>query len=248
MSEQKLQSHKVWDRTTRWFHWVNFLSVFILLILGTVILNGGMFGLSGEGKVMMKQVHVYAGYVFTLNLLWRLIWGFIGGPYARWNKILPVGKDYGAALKGYIASIRDGKPKSFLGHSPLGRIAVTVLILSLVVQAVTGIVVAGTDIYGFPLGDMIRAWVAADGVDPATLVAGSREATDPDMWAEMRAFRSPYIKTHVVNYYVIIALIVAHISMVVWTEIKGGGTLISAMFTGRKVIKGEPEDRPAGDN
>ena len=37
MSEVK--RYKVWDRTTRIFHWINALTVLLLMIVGTVILN-----------------------------------------------------------------------------------------------------------------------------------------------------------------------------------------------------------------
>jgi cytochrome b len=60
-----------------------------------VILNAKSLGVSGEGKILLKTIHAYIGYVFVINLSWRLVWGFIGNKYVRWKAILPIGKGYG---------------------------------------------------------------------------------------------------------------------------------------------------------
>jgi len=243
MPAPTLTSYKVWDRTTRVFHWVNFLSVLLLIGAGLVILNAKKLGVATEGKILLKTIHVYAGYVFTLNLAWRLVWAFIGGPFARWRAILPFGKGYLAALDG---SLRRGK-NSYQGHSPLGRLAVTALLIVLTVQAVTGLVLAGTDIYYPPFGGWIAAWVAAPGVDPASLVPYAKEMLDAEAYKEMRAFRSPYILAHVYNFYVIVALVLLHVFAVVRAEIIHGGGLVSAMFTGRKSLAEPPLDGEGGE-
>ena len=61
-------AYKVWDRTTRWFHWINVLCVICLAMLGLAILNEKSFGVSAEGKILLKTLHVYVGYVFAINL------------------------------------------------------------------------------------------------------------------------------------------------------------------------------------
>ena len=74
------------------------------------------------------------------------------------------------------------RPPAYAGHSPLGRLAVLVLLLVLGVQGLAGLVLAGTDIYYPPFG----------------------------------------------LFYLLVALVAAHIAAVVVTEVKGGGTLVSA--------------------
>ena len=238
MPTATLTSYSVWDRTTRVFHWVNFLAVLALIGAGVVILNAKVLGVATEGKILLKTIHVYAGYVFALNLAWRLVWTFIGGPFARWRALLPFRKGYNTALGAYVS----GEKTSYLGHNPLGRLAVTALLIVLTVQAVTGLVLAGTDIYFPPFGSWITSWIAAPGVDPSTLVPYAKDTLNMEAYKEMRAFRSPYIETHVVNFYVIISLIVLHVAAVVRAEVKHGGGLVSAMFTGRKALSEEPED------
>jgi len=245
MVDKNLREYSVWDRTTRVFHWLNFLTILLLIGFGLVIFNGRALGLSTEGKILLKTLHVYAGYIFALNLFWRLVWGFVGGKYARWRALLPFGKQYIQNMTSYIK----GDKTAYLGHNPLGRLAVCALLLALSVQAVTGLVLAGTDLYFPPFGSYIAQWVAAEGVDPATVVPYAKDMVDAAAYQDMRGFRKPYITTHVWTFYILCGLIILHIAAVVWTEIKHGGNLVSALFSGKKTLSEQPVDeRVDGDN
>lgn len=238
----KFKTYLAWDANIRWFHWINLLCVIGLIAVGVVILNGKVLGVSTEGKILLKTVHVWIGYVLALNLLWRLIWAFIGGEQARWRAILPGGHGYINELRSYIADIRAGQPRQYIGHNPLGRIAVTFLLFLLFVQAITGLVLAGTDIFYPPIGAWIASWIANPGVDPATLVPYAKDTYDTASYEAMRAFRKPFITIHYYGFYVLLGLIFIHVLAVVITEIREGGNLISAMFTGKKVMSETPAD------
>ena len=86
-SHNQLEFYSVWDRTTRWFHWINVICITGLVGVGVVILNNKILGVSDDGKLLLKTVHVYIGYVFVFNLAWRIIWGFIGNKFSRWKSI-----------------------------------------------------------------------------------------------------------------------------------------------------------------
>ena len=75
---EQLVAYRVWDAPTRWFHWINVLCILILAGIGVVILNANALGVNSDGKVTLKIIHAWTGYVFALNLLWRFIWGFVG--------------------------------------------------------------------------------------------------------------------------------------------------------------------------
>jgi len=242
-----LKAYFVWDASVRWFHWINLLCLLGLIAVGVAILNGKALGVTNDGKILLKTVHVWIGYVFALNLLWRLVWAFIGGPHARWRAILPGGRGYMNEVRAYIAGFRAGQPRQYLGHNPLGRIAVTCLLLLLMSQAVTGLVLAGTDLFYPPLGSWIAGWVAAPGVDPATLLPYAKEMYDEAAYEAMRAFRKPFITVHYYGLYVLLGFAVIHILAVVVTEVREGGNLVSAMFSGRKVLSGPPADQAEGD-
>lgn len=240
MSEYK--AYRVWDASVRWFHWINFACVLGLMAVGLIIMNDKALGMTNDGKILLKTVHVYIGYVFAANLFWRLIWAFIGGTHARWRAILPVGSGYMHEVGAYIADVRAARPRQYLGHNPLGRLAVTVLLLLLLSQAVTGLVLAGTDIFYPPLGSWIANWIAAPGVDPATLVPYAPEMYDKAKFDAMREFRKPFIEVHEIGFYILLVAALVHIVAVVVTELREGGNLVSAMITGRKVLSEKPAD------
>jgi cytochrome b len=228
------------------FHWVNFLAVTALVAIGTVILNADRIGIPDDpGMVALKTAHVYVGYVFVINLLWRLVWGFIGSPFARWRALLPVGPLFGRRLREFVKGIVAGDPPFYLGHNPLARIVLTLLVLSLLVQGATGIVLAGTDVYMPPLGGAMREWVAADTHDPALVRPYTPDSVNPQAYADMRAFRSPIVEAHELNYFVLLTLIAIHLAGAVVAELKEGGAVISAMFTGRKIHSRPPVDGTA---
>jgi len=240
-----LKTYRVWDAPTRWFHWINAICVVALVVGGILMLNGRALEISRAGGLKLKTIHTWIGYVFAISLILRLIWAFVGNRYARWRAILPGGRGYLAATGAYIKSFFSRHPQQYLGHNPLGRLSVTAMLLVLVVLAVSGIVLAGTDLFYPPLGHWFASWVAAPGVDPATIVPGSPNI-EREALASMRAFRKPFIVTHVWSYYVLLVIGALHILGVVVTEIREGGTLVSATFTGRKYLAEEPVDAGPG--
>lgn len=242
-----LDRYPVWDAGTRWFHWINAISVITLAIVGFVIMQAGDLGVSDAGKATLKRVHVSVGYVMAANLLWRFVWAFIGNRHARWRAILPGGAGYWAALRGYVSAFLSGRPEPWLGHNPLGRIAVALILLLLTTMAATGLVIAGTDLFWPPFGGRIAEWVAAPGVDPATLVPYAPQLYDAAAWQEMREFRKPFVTVHEWGFYAIATVSVLHIAGVVITEVREGGSIVSAMFTGSKVFASRPRDADRAD-
>ena len=243
-----LIEYRVWDRTTRLFHWINVLCVFGLLAVGTMILYAGDLGVPNDGKIALKTLHVSIGYVFVINLFWRLVWGFIGGPYARWSKILPGGEGYGRSFASYVRRFVSGEPEPQVGHNPVGRIAVTIILIALLVQGATGLILAGTDVYMPPFGQYFTEWVAGPDMDASQVKPYAPETVNKQSYDEMRTFRGPIIKTHVTNYYLLLILIFLHIAAVIVSEMREGGGIISAMFTGRKLLPKESDTPDDGRN
>jgi len=241
-SKQKLTSYPVWDKTVRIFHWLNVLCVLGLIAVGTVILNAKALGVPSDGKILLKTVHVYIGYIFALNLTWRIVWGFIGSRYARWSAILPFGSAYRTQLSAMINGAKSGKAVGFLGHNPIARLMVAILFLLLSVQAITGLVLAGTDVYMPPFGNTIKEWVAVDNSTIDSVKPYSKEGVDEASYKEMRDFRKPFITTHYYAFYALLIAVLLHLLGVVVTELKERNGLVSAMFTGKKVFTNKPID------
>ena len=237
-------SFPVWDRTVRAFHWINVICLIGLISLGLIIFFNKDFGVSSEGKILLKTLHTYIGYIFVFNLSWRILWGFIGSPYARWAAILPFGKGYKKALTDYLQGVRDKRPPPYLGHNPLARLMITFLFILLTTQAISGLVLAGSDLYLPPFGHEFAEWVISTDSEhqPSELKAGSKESVDPEAYKEMRAFRKPFGTTHKYGFYLLCLAIIVHIAAVVMSELKENNNIISAMFSGKKTFSEKPVD------
>ena len=250
MSGTKLEvspsvSVSVWDRSIRIFHWINFICVMGLMSVGLAILNYKSFGVDADGKILLKTIHAYIGYVFVLNLLFRLLWAFIGGKFSRWKAFLPFGKNYSSSLKAYVKSIKSNEPLEYAGHNPVARLMVSFLLVLLSAQAVTGLVLAGTDLYLPPFGHEIAEWVMGSGEDHSKLeniVPGSKKGVDPEAYQAMRDFRKPFITIHKYGFYILAWSILLHIIGVMFTEVKERNGIVSAMFSGIKVFRKKPVD------
>lgn len=117
-SERTVQ---VWDLPTRLFHW----SLLALVLVAW---------LTGEEKGIAAEIHRYAGEAIAGLIVFRVIWGFIGGEHARFA-------DFAAGPNVIVAHVRDlfsKTPKRPLGHNPLGGIAVFLLL-----AVVAGVVITG---------------------------------------------------------------------------------------------------------
>lgn len=242
MDKGDIKVYSVWDLPVRLFHWINFISVIGLLFMGFIMLYKKELGITGlDAKISLKAVHVIIGYVFATNLLIRLIWAFVGNRFARWSAFVPAAGQI-TKIRSYLSSLKNGQPQVWLGHNPMGRLAVAFLYLLLVTMAVTGLVRAGTDIYYPPFGTWAQAYVAAEGVSPAEIKPYDESRVNPDKFAGLKAFKSPFGKVHLYTAYTLLAMLILHIAAVIIAEKREGGALISAMFTGKKYLQGQPED------
>lgn len=111
---------RVWDAPTRLFHWglaVSVLGLFITAKMG------------GEAMVW----HFRLGYTVLTLLLFRLVWGFVGGYWSRFTSFLfrPV------QIIRYLQGRSD--PNHCIGHNPAGSLSVFAMLGLLAVQVATGL-------------------------------------------------------------------------------------------------------------
>ncbi|MBE9559605.1 MAG: cytochrome b/b6 domain-containing protein [Proteobacteria bacterium] len=242
MINTNLHEYRVWDVPTRIFHWVNFITIISLIFFGFIMLFKKELGITGiDAKVGLKEVHIIIGYVFLANFAWRILWGFIGNRYARWNQVLP-GKGFKTTLQRYISSVKNGAADQYTGHNPMGRLAILFIFLLMATLAVSGLVRAGTDIYYPPFGSLVADYIAEDGTNPDSIRPYVASGTDEEKVAALKAFKKPFGLVHLYGAYVLMFMIVLHIFFVVRVEIKEGGSLITAMFTGKKILTKKPVD------
>ncbi len=244
-NENELYEVKVWDRSIRIFHWVNVLCVLALMTIGSAILYADFLGISGDGKITLKIMHAYVGYVFAFNLIWRLVWGFIGSRFSRWGSVVPFGRGYVGELKDWLYGIRNGQAPVYRGHNPAARLMLLALYMLLVGQMCTGLVLAGTDLYFPPFGHEFAEWATGAGEDHSQLIGlvpGDKELLDPEGYAAMRQFREPFIAIHKIIFWLMLGAIFLHVAAVVYDEIRHRNGLVSAMITGKKVLRKPSKD------
>ena len=181
------------------------------------------------------------GYVMGANLLWRFVWAFFGNRYTRWRGILPGGPGY---LTACAAIRRRFYPASRSNMSGTIRWRD---------WSIFAVLASGHSVGDRPchrrnrsvlaaFGHWFAQWIAAPGVDPAAVQPGAADLIDKASYQAMRAFRQPFVTVHEFAFYALVVVIMLHLFAVVITELHEGGSITSAMFTGRKILTRRPPD------
>ena len=114
---------RVWDLPTRLFHWV--LAACLLGLVGT--------GLTGGNAL---EWHMRLGVAVGALLVFRLLWGLLGGRWSRFTSFL-----YSpAAVWRYLRRRPTAEDRFDVGHNPLGSFSVFGLLGVLALQVGTGLV------------------------------------------------------------------------------------------------------------
>lgn len=111
---------RVWDLPTRVFHWSLVLCFVGLVVTGEI----------GDGAMVW---HFRLGYTVLSLLLFRLVWGFVGGHWSRFSAFV-VGP--GTILR-YVQG--QGTPRQSVGHNPLGSLSVLALLVFALLQVAAGL-------------------------------------------------------------------------------------------------------------
>lgn len=110
---------RVWDLPTRLFHWSLALCVMAMVVTASI-----------GGELMLW--HFRIGAVVLSLLLFRLVWGFMGGHWSRFASFVQRPSTVLAYLSGR------GLPEHSVGHNPLGAGSVLALLFFLFLQVLSG--------------------------------------------------------------------------------------------------------------
>lgn len=133
---------RVWDLPTRIFHWA-----LVAGVLGLV--TTGLIG--GEAMAW----HFRCGYSVLVLLLFRVVWGMLGGHWSRFASFI-----YSpATLVRYLRG--QGRPEHTIGHTPLGAISVFALLGFLLMQVATGLVSDDEIANSGPLSRFVSSAIAS---------------------------------------------------------------------------------------
>ena len=186
--ETPSQTVLVWDLPTRIFHWL------------IVVLVAFSFYTGKTGGTLM-QYHEWSGVAILVLVLFRVLWGFWGGAYARFAAFLKGSQ----AVRRYASSLFGRDYQSHLGHNPLGGWSIVAMLVSLFVQATSGLF-ANDDIF---TEGPLYAWVSKDTSDWLTGI-------------------------HHINQNVLLGLVALHLGAIAFHLVVKRENLIAPMVTGRK--------------
>lgn len=135
---------RVWDLPTRLFHWLLAAAVIGLVITGNI-----------GGNAM--EWHGRFGLAVGALLVFRLVWGLVGGRWSRFGRFL-----YSPAA--FVRYLR-GQPRPDdhfdVGHNPLGSLSVFALLGLLAVQVGTGLVADDEIAFTGPLYSFVSGATAS---------------------------------------------------------------------------------------
>ncbi len=134
----------VWDVTVRVTHWLIALSIVVLAATG-FYLGRPFIAVRSPAEAhfvtgTIKVIHSYTAVVFTLAVLARIVWMFLGSRYARWDQLVPVAKqrrhDLVETFKFYTFLRK--RPPDYPGHNPLAGVAYVAVFGLYLLMMVTG--------------------------------------------------------------------------------------------------------------
>jgi cytochrome b len=182
---------RVWDLPIRLFHWI--------LVLGCASAY-----LTAEFH--LREMHVLIGYGLSLLLAARILWGFYGNRYARFDSFI---FSPGETLA-YMRSMFGKHPvKHYFGHNPAGALMVFTLLALLTLIFSTGLMALAVIDFEGPLLTLANRV----GDETSYLFRHGHELlTDAGL-----------------------ALVALHLMGVVGGSIQHNDNLVKAMITGNKV-------------
>jgi len=112
-----------WDAAVMVSHWL-----LAFCFLGAILT---------QDSEKFRLVHVTMGYTMFGLVAFRLIWGFIGGKYTRFNAIYPRVKK----VFGYLKSLFTSEPQTFVGFHAIGFLAAYLLLVVILLVTFSGYLV-----------------------------------------------------------------------------------------------------------
>ena len=131
---------RVWDSFVRAFHWSLALS----------------FAIAWLSAQSWEALHDWAGYAAGALVLARVVWGFLGAPYARFAQFVRSPR----TVIAYLKAIATGSEARFLGHNPAGGAMIVALLIAMAATATTGWMLTTDALWGATWAQRLHSVVA----------------------------------------------------------------------------------------
>ena len=143
-----LEIRYVWQWPVRICHWINVLSMIMLSITGFYIGSPFMTAPDSSMYIMgwMRFLHFAFAYLFTVSVVARIIWMFIGNHHASWRAFFPWLTRAGrtAFVKMFRYYTFTGKQISYeVGHNPVAATAYLGIFVLFLFQIISGFAMYG---------------------------------------------------------------------------------------------------------
>ena len=187
-----VQRVRVWDGALRVFHWA----------LAACVAGGWIIAQLDPKR---WTGHFLFGYIVAGLLVFRLLWGLVGPQHARFSGFLA---GPGAAFS-YARHMFDRAPSYWAGHNPLGAWSVVAMLVSLVVQVVTGMMSESENFIDHgPLSPLVSS-----------------------------AMRKQARSIHEANSNILLVLVILHVAVIAFYLIWKRENLVRPMITGWKLVR-----------
>ena len=206
MSDKKIIN--VWDPIIRIGHWTIVIAFFTAYF---------------TGDDWMTQ-HTWAGYILFAVIVIRILWGFIGGQYARFTQFIYKPRTILTYLKNLIAR----KPQHYIGHNPAGGVMVIALLVCLLIATLSGMKLYAVEENKGPIAT-IQQMQSANSKMEANIEPNQKylvNEEDEEFWEEI----------HETFVNITLLLVFLHIGGIMISRIIDKENLLKAMFTGKKEI------------
>ena len=216
----------VWEAPVRLFHWINVLAILTLMTTGILIGNPPAFmsGVEATNQYwfgITRFIHFATAYVFTLNMIYRIIWSFLGNKYASWKQFFPYQRKEWKYIRHVVwdhvllqnTKVYDYR-RNFVGHNPVAAISYSIVFILMILQVLTGFALfADNSTWFFP---KMFGWVIS-------FFGGD--------------FNVRFI--HHLTMWGFAIFIVIHVYLAMWHDWLEGRGEISSMFGGYKFVRKE---------
>ncbi len=134
--QKKDNQVKVWDLSLRVFHFI-----LIILVIGSYI----------SAKLDMLNIHQYFGVSLLGLIFFRILWGFIGSYYSKFES-------FNMSIKGSLTQFsKNNQNKSI--RTPLGSFSTLTFIIVLMALSISGLFSSDDVLYDAPLAHLVPNYV-----------------------------------------------------------------------------------------
>jgi Ni/Fe-hydrogenase 1 B-type cytochrome subunit len=152
VAHEPVEPRYVWDLVVRVTHWSIFFSMVVLVVTGLDIArpfldtSGRSTGFS-HGWV--RAIHYYAAIVFSLAVMARILWMFLGPRRIGWRQFVPVTASRRRGLVDTLAFYLffRSRPPPAAGHNPLAGLSYVAVFGLYLVMIATGFALYSVSAY-----------------------------------------------------------------------------------------------------